>query len=69
MADKNGQAPAPDWAKFQPPALPEQKKLDAVVEKIVRMTPEQIVRKSIATGIHSEIGRTLTPQYRKPGEY
>jgi hypothetical protein len=66
MAEKNGSHPAPSWASFKPPPLPEQEKLDAVLKKLAGMTPEQIVQKSVATGIHSALGHGLTEQYRPP---
>lgn len=69
MADEKDQAPAPDWASFQPPELPEKQKLDEVVRKLKLATPQQIVEMSVATGVHSAIGHALTEQYVKLDEH
>ena len=69
MTEKKGSLPVLTWASFQPPPLPEQAKLDMVIAKLSRMSPEQIVQKSVATGIHAAVGHALTEQYRKRGGY
>jgi hypothetical protein len=65
MTDSNGNGKP---SAFEPPQLPDQKKLDAAVLKLARMSPEEIMRRSVATGIHSTVAGGLTADYQQPGD-
>lgn len=51
------------WADFRPPPLPEAEKLRAAVEAARKLTPREVLKISIAAGIHNADG-TLTSKYR-----
>lgn len=48
------------------PPLPHQSQLDAIVEKLRAMTPQEIFELSVKSGIHFPDGR-LRPEYMKEG--
>lgn len=50
-------------ATFQPPKLPEAKKLQAAIKSARKLTPRQVLRVSIEAGIHNADG-TLTAKYK-----
>lgn len=49
---------------LQPPRLPEQDKLDAVLQRLRTMSPDEIHQTSVATGVHQPDG-TLAPPYKR----
>ena len=51
------------WVDFQPPKLPEAEKLREAVKAARKLTPREVLKVSIAAGIHNTDG-TLTPKYR-----
>lgn len=51
------------WATYKPPELPEAEQFRQALERVRRMTPEEIFQSSVDVGIHNPDG-TLTEHYR-----
>ncbi len=51
------------WSTYSPPELPEAAKLRAAIERLKKMSPDEVFETSVRAGIHNPDG-TLTPQYR-----
>ena len=62
---RNGRSttPAERWAAFQPPRLPEADRIEAAIERLSHMTPEQVFQTSVHAGVHQADG-TLSEAYR-----
>lgn len=51
----SGLTPAQRWAGYQPPRLPEADRIDAALESLAQMTPEQVIEAGARTGEHAGI--------------